>query len=356
MKLGPFITRVLVVVFVLLVLYGLGWSALHIGTVVRVMAIASLSAYLVNPLVRRLQSRGMSRSMAIAAVFLAFATALAMVFHLLVPVVQNQAGQVGQQVQRFMVSSDAELTRMQVILEGKLPAEFMEGRDLKAEVNTWLAGFAAQAVEVVTALLLTVASNLIYVFLLPMITFLLLQDGPSFHYHLISAVPNRYFEVIERLITRVDDQLGGYIRGVLVVTFCVGTVSTLGLWLCGMRYFFVVGPLMGLLNMIPIFGPMVGMGIASLAMILQTGDPGAIVGPILVGATAQVLDNIAFTPIAVSRSVNLHPLLVLLVTLSGGELFGLVGLLLAVPFTATVKVVCQAVRETRQSQRLATAT
>ena len=95
------------------------------------------------------------------------------------------------------------------------------------------------------------------------------------------------------------------------------------------------------------------MGVAALAMILQTGEPGSVLGPILVGVTAQILDNVAFTPIAVSRSVNLHPLPVLLATLAGGELLGLVGLLLAVPFAATVKVVWQAVQEARQSQRLA---
>ena len=352
MKLGPFIGRVLLVVGILLGLYALGWSVVHIGTVVRVFAIACLSAYLVNPVVRRLQSRGMSRNMAIAAVFLGFFTALGLGFYLLVPMVQKQAMQVGQQVQRFLASSDTHIARWQVVLEDWLPGDFMAGRDLKVELDEKLAVYSGEAVAVVTSLLLAVASNLIYVFLLPMITFLLLQDGPLFYSHIINAVPNRYFEVFQRLIQRIDDQLGGYIRGVLVVTTCVGTVATLGLWMCGMKYFFVIGPLLGLLNMIPIFGPMIGMGIAALAMVLQTGELGAAVGPILVGATAQVLDNIAFTPIAVSRSVNLHPLLVLLMTLGGGELFGLVGLLLAVPATATVKVIWQAVQEARHNRSL----
>ena len=356
MKLGPFIGRILLVVILLLTLYGLGWSLLNIGTVVRVLAIACLSAYLVNPIVKRLQSRGMGRSMAIAAVFLAFFTVLAVTFYLLVPVIQHQVVQISKQVQGFVASSDEHIARLQVVLEEELPEDFMKGRDLKSEIDTRLQGLAGQAIAVVTGLLLAVASNLIYVFLLPMIIFLLLQDGPFFHAQLINAVPNRYFEVVYRLINRVDDQLGGYIRGVLMVTFCVGVVSTIGLWICGMRYFFVVGPLMGLLNMIPIFGPMIGMGIAAVAMLFQTGDPGSIVGPILVGVTAQVLDNVAFTPIAVSRSVSLHPLLVLLMTLIGGELLGLVGLLLAVPATATVKVVCQAVKEARHSARFAAAT
>ena len=353
MRLAPLIGRVLAIVAVLGALYAMGWSVTHIGTVIRVMAIACLSAYLVNPVVKRLQSRGMTRDMAIAAVFLGFLTTLAVTFYLLVPVAQRQITQIGQQVQTFASTSDEQIARLQVVLEEKLPGDFMKDRDLKSELDAKVKELSEEAVGVVTGLLLAVASNLIYVFLLPMIVFLLLQDGPLFYYQLIKAVPNRYFEVVHRLIDRVDDQLGGYMRGVTIVTFCVGTVSTIGLWIAGMKYFFVIGPLMGLLNIIPIFGPMVGMGMAALVMIFQTGEIGSIVGPIIVGITAQVLDNIAFTPIAVSRSVDLHPLLVLLMTLIGGELIGLVGLLLAVPATATVKVVLQAIQEARQSRGFA---
>ncbi|MBT4501182.1 MAG: AI-2E family transporter [Gemmatimonadetes bacterium] len=352
MKLAPFIGRILLVALVFLSLYAFGWSVAHVTTVIRVVSIACVSAYLVNPVVKRLQSRGMSRDMAIAAVFLGFLSALGITLYLLVPVAQRQAALIGQQVQGFAADSDVHLARLQVVLEEELPGNFMEGRDLKTEVDTRLEELSGTAIAVVTQLLLAVASNLIYVFLLPMIVFILLQDGPFFYHQIVSAVPNRYFEVIYRLINRVDEQLGGYIRGVLIVTFCVGTVSTVGLWICGMKYFFIIGPLMGLLNMIPIFGPMVGMGIAAVAMIFQTGSPGAVVGPILVGVVSQVLDNVAFTPIAVSRSVDLHPLLVLVATLCGGELFGLVGLLLAVPATATIKVVWQGVREARESTRM----
>lgn len=351
MRLGPFIGRILLLVVILLALYGLGWSLLNIGTIVRVMAIACLAAYLVNPIVKRLQSRGMSRDMAIAAVFLSFFTVLAVAFYLLVPVVQRQVVQIGQQVREFAASSDEHFARLQTVLEERLPENFMQERDLEAEFKGKVEEFSGTAIAIVTRLLLAVASNLIYIFLLPMIVFILLQDGPLFYHRLISAVPNRYFEVAHRLIDRIDDQMGGYIRGVLIVTTCVGTVSTVGLWICGMHYFFVIGPLMGLLNMIPLFGPLIGMGIAAVTMIFQTGEVGSIAGPILVGITAQALDNVAFTPIAVSRSVDLHPLIVLMMTLVGGELLGLVGLLLAVPFTATVKVVWQAVQEVRHSQR-----
>ncbi|MFH1567045.1 MAG: AI-2E family transporter [Gemmatimonadota bacterium] len=353
MKLSTFAARVLLVVLILLAFYLVGWSLGRIGTVVKMLALACLSAYLVNPLVKRLQSRGMRRGMAIAAVFLTLLTAVAAVSYALLPVALRQLNQIGRQVTDIVASSETQIARLQVILSQKLPGAFMEGRDLPADFRETVAALTRQVVDGATEMLVAVAANAIYAVLMPMVAFLLLLDGPEFYLRLVNSVPNRYFEVAQRLITRIDDQLGGFIRGILVVTFCVGVVSTAGLWLCGMKYFFVLGPFMGLLNMIPIFGPAVGMAVAALAMLMQTGELGTVLGPLTVGLTAQVLDNVFFTPVAMSRSVNLHPLLVLVITLVGGQLVGLLGLILAVPATGTVKVIWQAVREAQQSQLLA---
>ncbi len=350
MTLRVYINRILLAVLLLGTLYGLGWSLGKSVTVMWALAIACLIGYLVNPIVRHLERRGLSRTMAITAVFLAFFTVMTIGVYLLVPVIQRQTLLIVEQAQLFLASRDDYLQRLTVVINEKLPGNFGQNLDLERTLTDKLADFS----KMILSILGSIASNLIYIFLIPLMVFLLLQDGPSFHRRLIGAVPNRYFEVVYRLIGRIDDQLGGYIRGILIVTFCVGLVATTGLWLCDMRYFFVIGPLLGLLNMIPIFGPLIGMLIAAVAMLFQTGEPASVVGPVLVGVVAQVLDNVAFTPIAVSRSVALHPLVVLVMTLIGGQVFGLPGLLLAVPFTATAKVVLQAIREARQSQRLAT--
>jgi predicted PurR-regulated permease PerM len=341
------IGRTLLIVLVLLTIFGLGWSLIQVENVLKILGLAALAAYLVNPLVKRLQSRGMNRTMAILAIFLALLTVLSGTSYLLVPMAKRQAIQIFGQLQAFIDSSDAGLARLQTTLEAQLPEGLMEDADLKTRFSTWLEDFAQEAVRTVTRLLLSIASNLVYVFLLPMFVFLILQDGPGFYRRLVQATPNTYFEVVHRLLHRIDMQLGSYMRGVLVVAFCVATVATVGLKLCGMKYFFVIGPLMGILNIIPIFGPLVGTGLAAVAMVLQTGELGSVLGPVIVGSLAQILDNIAFTPIAVSRSVNLHPLLVLVATLCGNALFGTLGLLLAVPVVTIIKVIWQSVQEVR---------
>lgn len=350
MKPGPFIFRLLMAVAVLLGLYAVGWTLSKSGKVMTLVGLAALIAYLVDPLVKRLQGRGLSRTMAIAAVFLAFFTGLAVLLYLVVPVTRQQAVQIGGQMTAFMGDIYAQIDRLQqVFKEHHLPEAV--GERLRQMADEQVKGLPEKVGKAAASLAITVASNLVFVVLLPMVAFLLLQDAPFFYSRIMGLIPNRYFEVTYRLLDRVDEQLGGYIRGVLVVSFCVATVSTLGLWICGLKYFFVIGPLMGLLNIIPIFGAMIGMGLAGLAMVLQTGELGTAVWPVLVGVIAQVLDTVLFTPFALSRSVDLHPLLVLVVTLMVGEMFGLAGMLLAVPAMATVKVVWQAAGEARQSRR-----
>jgi len=348
MKAAAPLLPVLLILGVLGLTGAAGWMVVHAATVLRALGIAAVGAYLVNPLVRRLQNRGMPRDLAIAAVFVGFLSVLAVAAFLVAPVLQQQAESVSAQVEQFLAASGGHVERVQAWLGRRLPAGLLAERNLKQEFDARVHAAAQQSVRLVTAFAIGAASQAVYLILLPMMVFFLLRDGPTFLVQLLRAVPNRYLESAQRLLHRTDEQLGGYIRGVLVVSLCVGIVDTIGLWLCDLRYFFVVGPLMGLLNIVPIFGSIAGIVLAALAMVLQTAQPSSVLGPIVVGLTAQALENAFFTPIAVSRSVSLHPLAVLVATLAGGELFGLVGLLLAVPCLATVKVVWQVVQESRQ--------
>jgi predicted PurR-regulated permease PerM len=342
-----------VVVTVVLAVYSLGWAWINLGGVVWLVGGAALGAYLINPLVYRLENRGMGRGLAIAAVFLGVLSALVLVGLILAPHIQRQGGQAVGQLHGFIDTGARHLAQLQRWAEHELPPGLIDSGELQAD----LVGRLRQGMQGVLAGLTTFAvvlvGNLAYVVLAPVLMFLLLLEGPGLRRRMVQAVPNPYFEPLHRFIIRVDEQLGSYIRGVLLVALGVGGVATVGLWLCGMRYFFIVGPFIGLLNVIPLLGPLVGMAAAAAVMVMQTGEAAAALGPMIVGATAQILDNVLFTPVAVSRSVDLPPLLVLIGTLVGGELFGLVGLLAAVPLIATAKVLIQALQEARRTRRSA---
>lgn len=144
MKLTAFVGRLFVVIAILASLYALGWSLTNVGTILRVIFIAALAAYLVNPIVKRLQGRGMAREMAIASVFLGFITFLALAVYLVLPVARQQLVQIGSQIEGFSDSRDEHVARLQVVLEEKLPGDMMKDVDLKDRIDTGMTKLSAR--------------------------------------------------------------------------------------------------------------------------------------------------------------------------------------------------------------------
>jgi len=138
---------------------------------------------------------------------------------------------------------------------------------------------------------------------------------------------------------RLGAAIGGYFRGQLAVALVVGTMASIGMLIIGLDFWLIVGMVAGLFNMIPLIGPWVG-AVPGIAIAVTTG--GGIEKAIAVAvvmAIVQQIDNHFISPIVMQRAVKLHPAVVMLALLAGGTLGGLFGLLLAVPTTATLKII-----------------
>jgi predicted PurR-regulated permease PerM len=190
------------------------------------------------------------------------------------------------------------------------------------------------------------------IIIVPFITFFLLKDGRTIKKALIQLVPNRYFEMSLSLLHKTGLQLGRYIRGQLLVSSIVGTLSIIGLYTLGIPYFFIIGAIAGMANMIPYFGPIVGSIPGVLVAIMEKGTMEAVIGVIIVFALVHLLDNILISPIIVSRSVHLHPLLVIIVIIIGSNVAGIVGMLVAVPVFAVLQVIVKEIIWSFQNYRL----
>jgi len=141
----------------------------------------------------------------------------------------------------------------------------------------------------------------------------------------------------------VELQLGGYIRGQLIDAFLVGLLSILALYLLDVPYYILIGSLAGLANLIPYFGPIVGAVPAVVVSMMHNPSFSIVLWIALAFAIVQLIDNILISPLVVARSVNIHPLVVIVVVLIGERLLGILGMLLAVPVTAIANVI---IRET----------
>lgn len=230
------------------------------------------------------------------------------------------------------------LTGFQLAVAEYVPvlAEFDVAEELNRRVKAW----STDLLQRTPALVGTVLSGATLFVIVPIVAFFFLSEGRTIKRAVIELVPNRYFEMVLSLLYRIDQQLGGYVRGLVLSVVIVSLLSILGLRAIGLRDYLVVGTLAGVSNVIPYVGPIIGIAAGLLAALLQYGSLGwGVVLPVAaVFFVVQIVDNVFVQPLVVAKSVNLHPLIVIFVVLVGSHLFGPIGMLLAVPFTAVTKV------------------
>ena len=303
--------------------------------IVQLGVLGGLMAYLLDPLAVRLEARGMSRGWASVAVFGGLLILIGVPLVLFFPALIDQV--TGLQAGLDLEVASEVLEDIERWLGERLAPLGVVRLDLKERVATLATEHVDDIVGFVPGVL-GVATQFVIV---PVIAFFLLKDGRRFRRAFISAVPNRYFEFTLNALRKADAQLGGYLRGQLLAAFIVGLLATVALWLIGVEYYFLVGAAAGIANLIPFLGPFIGGVIAITISAVTTGGLDQVIPIVIAFSVIQLIDNLGSQPLLLSRNVELHPLVILLVLLMAGELFGLLGLLLAVPMAAVAKVLVQ---------------
>lgn len=217
--------------------------------------------------------------------------------------------------------------------------------DLAAASQT----YGRQLIDVMlggTAELLSgVVSGIMLIAIVPFVAFFYLKEGRRITHGLVELVPNEYFEMTLNLLHSINNAIGGYIRGQLLAVGIVALLSVTGLALLEMPYALPVGVVAGLANMIPYLGPLIGIISASIVALATTSGTAIVTKVILLFLVIQVIDNILIQPIVIAKSVDLHPLIVMVVVMIGSDLWGIVGMLIAVPATGILKVSVQTIYE-----------
>ncbi|MBI2505440.1 MAG: AI-2E family transporter [Candidatus Latescibacteria bacterium] len=188
-----------------------------------------------------------------------------------------------------------------------------------------------------------VFSGLALLVIVPFAVFFFLKEGRRLTHELIELVPNAHFELCLNLIYQINGQIGGYLRGQMLETGIVALLSVVALSLIGLPNAIPIGLMAGMANMIPYLGPLIG-GITASVVALSTGGGGTMVLYVIIAfAIIQMLDNLVVQPLIVAKSVDLHPMLVMLVVSIGSQLLGIMGMLIAVPLTGILKVSTQTI-------------
>jgi predicted PurR-regulated permease PerM len=169
------------------------------------------------------------------------------------------------------------------------------------------------------------------------LTYYTIKDGGKFKEYALRLLPKRWRNGLTGACKEISRVLAGFIQGQLMIAFIVGILETIGLMIVGMRYPLVLGMIGGLANIIPYFGPYIG-AIPAVAIAL-TISPIKAVWTVVVFLAVQQIDNNFISPKMIEGRLGLHPVATIFAVLAGGEFFGIMGMLLAVPVMAILRVI-----------------
>lgn len=303
-----------------------------IGGLVKLIIIAALFAYIIDPAAGFLESRGLGRTSATTIIFLFIGVLTGIFIFFFLPILTKEviALQSGFDYGR----AKSVLSNLEAVIENKMA--FLGINDLHlaersekaiAYLGEWLLNHLLDMVSLLTNLIIG-----------PFIVFFLLKDGREMKKKFIGLLPNRYFEFSSNLLYKMDLQLGNYLRGQFIDAAIVGLLSIAALGLLNIKYFFIIGAFAGLANLIPYLGPVAGAVLAILASVIETGDVAMTPYIVIAFILIRMIDDVLIQPLIVARSVEMHPLLVLLAVIIGGKLFGMLGMLLSVPVTGFIRI------------------
>lgn len=304
--------------------------------------VAFAFAYLVDPLVDRLEKWKMSRTVAALLLMAGFFLLIVGSVFLVGPLFRIQAENLTQNLPNYI----------QEVQEWVRPfLEKIAGLDqakIQEFLNTGLAKFGEVPLKVLTFItqflwdsisnlfsILLVIANLV---IIPVAMFYLLRDYDFIIKKITDIIPERRREEVINIVKEIDRVLSSFVRGQLTVAMFMAVFYCIGLFLCGTPLSLFIGVIAGFANLIPYLGVVLGFVPAALLTFLQTQEWLPVLGVAAVFGVVQTVEGMLITPRIVGENIGLHPVVVIFAVLLGGELFGFVGIIIGVPAAAVINV------------------
>lgn len=336
----PLIRRLIILVFILV----FGWIVWLLQPILTPFMAAFILAYLLNPLVEKLMRAGrMPRWLSIGAVFLLMTSLIITATWWLVPMLWKQLMFAKDNIPNAVSWFNGP---MRIWLEQRLSMKIapIDPQHVSDEVLLYLqthynASSLQSALGNIARSGLSAINVMVLTILVPIVTFYFLLDWRGMLQRLQLLIPRRFEPKVVAITTECDQVLGAFVKGQLVVMLLLGMVYAVGLQLVGIQVGLIIGLIAGLASIIPYLGFAVGLTAAVVASLLQYGLNWFSLGLVgLVFMIGQVVEGYVLQPFLLGNKIGLSPVAVIFSIMAGAQLFGFVGMLLALPVAAVLVV------------------
>ncbi|VWX35595.1 AI-2E family transporter [Exiguobacterium oxidotolerans] len=310
--------------------------------VVPPLAIAGILYYVLLPIVEMLEKK-MSRRPAVMVVLLGLIgimTALGFIFG---PSLSKQISEFVNSIPNLATEFQRQLVEVRSQLENSsIFSRFVGGPDdLFDKFSTNLSEYASSFLKNVGAgvggFVSLITTTVITIIIIPIMLIYMLLDGHKLKGNLVNMMPFEFHKETKKILEDVHETIMSYIRGQVIVSIGVGVIAYIGYLFIGIDYAILLAMFATLTNIIPFLGPVIGVIPALIVGFIQ--DPILAVYAIIVMTVAQQIDSHIMSPLVQGRTLDVHPLTIIIVLLVAGNIAGFFGVLLGVPFYAVMKVI-----------------
>ncbi|MDO4642446.1 MAG: AI-2E family transporter [Cardiobacteriaceae bacterium] len=309
--------------------------------------LAALLAYVGDPLVDRLQTRNLSRTSAVITVFSGIIIIFILLVLVIIPAVSGQIDRMSAKLPNYglwlqqavlqKIATTFDIAPENINIDSVIAA-------IRDNIGT-STGILKNLLTKITGSANYILTFISYLVLVPVITFYLLRDWDILVAKISELIPRNYINTVTMLTKRSDLVLAGFLRGQMLVMLALGIIYSIGLSIVGLDMAIIIGMFAGFVSFVPYLGLIVGILLAGLMALMQFQDFIHPIGVAIVFIVAQGLEGMVLTPKFVGDRIGLHPVAVLFAILAGGQLFGFMGILLALPAAAVINVFLGYIKE-----------
>lgn len=323
----------------------IAWLFSKLSSILTPFIIAAMLGWLGDPLVDRIQARGVSRNTAVISVFAVMCVILLILMLVLVPVIARQVGTLAQSWPEYQAwLNNWFYNTLAPWVQSKFNFDLVGWFDSEHLIEMvrehWdrVGGIAATVLGYVSRSGIGMVLWMVNLVLIPILAFFFLRDWDLFVERVASLIPRDSLATVTKLAKESSDVLGGFLRGQFMVMIALAILYGGGLSLVGVKIGILIGLIGGMLSFVPYLGPTSVVVMGTIAALVQGLGWKGVAGVGVVWAVAQLVESYILTPKLVGDRIGLHPMVVIFAVMAGGALFGFVGMLLALPGAAVLNV------------------
>lgn len=308
-------------------------------TIILPIILTGVVYYLLNPIVDMLERRRVKRVYSILILYLLIAAIITIVVLAVIPVVRQQ---ITDLVRNFPVYYENVVQQFEQFIgtgyltqiENTLRINF---NDIVGSLSERVSTIVDSTVTGIGGFLGVLTETILAIITVPFILFYLLKDGKKLPGYLLSFLPTNIRGGTSRVLSESNHQISSYIRGQIIVSFCIGVLLYIGYIIIGLDYALILAVIAACTAIVPYLGP--AIAITPALIVAAVTSPIMLLKMIAVWTIVQLVEGKFISPQIMGKSLKVHPITIIFVILTAGNLFGVVGILLAVPGYAVLKVV-----------------